>query len=112
MISTAGASVSLVKAFAARPGHGVIAPYSVSKAALTMTSLFLAMELAKDGVLFRLIHPGMVDTDSNRYGEGRISPQSCAPHILAVIDKLDASNSSGSDIYDAVLMTGKEILPP
>jgi NAD(P)-dependent dehydrogenase (short-subunit alcohol dehydrogenase family) len=57
--SRAPSVITIASVAAKRPTHG---PYSVSKAAVWMTTRVLAVELAPDGIRANTIAPGFIDT--------------------------------------------------
>ncbi|MDA8752526.1 SDR family NAD(P)-dependent oxidoreductase [Halieaceae bacterium] len=68
---------------------GCCAGNPASKAALNAINTTLAVDFAKDGMTFVVLHPGYVHTDMNE-GKGNIIPEQSAEGLLVVISALDA----------------------
>lgn len=66
-------------------GSGGAYAYRISKAALNMGTKSMAMDLADDGVVTFVIHPGWVQTDMGG-PNAKITTQQCVEGMLSVID--------------------------
>jgi len=71
---------------------GCCAGYRASKSALNSINKTFAMDFAKQGVTFVVMHPGYVQTDMND-GQGNITPKQSAVGLMNVITGLDASDN-------------------
>jgi len=76
---------------------GCCAGYRASKSALNSINKTFAVDFAKQGVTFVVIHPGYVQTDIND-GQGNITPTQSAEGLLKVITELDTSDNG--NFYD------------
>lgn len=77
--------------------------YRASKAALNSFTKTLAVDMADDGTIFVLLHPGYVRTDMNE-GEGEITAAQSAAGLYAVISGLDEADDGKFFNYDGKLM--------
>ncbi len=75
-------------------GSGGSYGYRMSKAALNMASVSLAIELRTEGIALAILHPGMVSTEMIGF-QGQLQPAEAARGLLARIDALTLE-SSGS----------------
>jgi NAD(P)-dependent dehydrogenase (short-subunit alcohol dehydrogenase family) len=71
---------------------GCCAGYRASKSALNSINKTFAVDYAKQGVTFVVMHPGYVQTDMNE-GQGNITPDQSAVGLMNVITGLDASDN-------------------
>jgi NAD(P)-dependent dehydrogenase (short-subunit alcohol dehydrogenase family) len=74
-------------------GSGGMYGYRMSKAAVNMAGVNLAIELKPQGIAVALLHPGMVKTDMSGGGSGAIEPALSAERLIARIDEMSLSNS-------------------
>jgi NAD(P)-dependent dehydrogenase (short-subunit alcohol dehydrogenase family) len=85
-----GAKVALISSRMGSIGDntsGGFYGYRLSKAALNMAGKSLAVDLAGDGILVAILHPGMVKTEM--VGDhGKIEPDVAAQGLLARIEQL------------------------
>lgn len=79
--------------------------YRVSKAAANMAFVNLARDLAPDGVLVAVLHPGFVRTDLTG-GRGDITPDAAAAGLIARIDEVTPETSGA-----VFLHANGEVLP-
>lgn len=73
-------------------GSGGAYAYRMSKAALNMGTKSMAMDLAKDGVVTFVIHPGWVQTDMGG-PNAKITTEQCVEGMLSVIDTAEAEHN-------------------
>ncbi len=73
-------------------GSGGAYAYRMSKAALNMGTKSMAMDLADDGVVTFVIHPGWVQTDMGG-PNAKITTAQCVEGILSVIDGAEAEHN-------------------
>lgn len=72
-------------------------PYRMSKAALNMATRSLAVDLATDGIVALVIHPGWVRTDMG----GESAPLTAAEAVRSLIRTIEALGPDGSGgFYD------------
>ena len=76
----------------------------MSKAAVNMAMVNLAIDLSKEGVMVGIISPGWVQTDMGGSGAD-ITPQESVASIREVIRNLDASTNSRFLNYDGSELT-------
>ena len=72
-------------------GSGGMYGYRMSKAAVNMAGVNLAIELKPKGIAVALLHPGMVRTDMG--GGGGIEPELSAERLMARIDEMSVENT-------------------
>jgi len=73
--------------------------YRTSKAALNMISRSLSVDLAKQGILVAILHPGWVQTDMGG-PNALITTQTCVAAMLSTIEGLDEESSGQFLNYD------------
>ncbi|MFX6040608.1 short-chain dehydrogenase, partial [Acinetobacter baumannii] len=73
-------------------GRGGEYGYRLSKAALNMAGVNLAIALKQRGIVVFLLHPGFVRTDLTG-GQGLVDADESAAGLLATIDRLGLSDS-------------------
>ena len=74
-------------------GSGGSLGYRMSKAAVNMAGVNLALELKPKGVSVALLHPGMVRTDMGGGGPQSVEPQDSARRLIARIDEMTVDNT-------------------
>ncbi len=78
-------------------GSGGYYGYRMSKAAVNMAGVNLALELKPKGIAVALLHPGMVRTGMGG-GPGAIEPELSAKRLIARIDELSL-DTTGSFLH-------------
>ena len=73
-------------------GSGRTYGYRMSKAAVNMGGVNLALDLKPRGMPVLLLHPGMVKTDMGG-GQAAVEPQDAAARMMARIDELDMAGT-------------------
>lgn len=73
-------------------GSGRTYGYRISKAAVNMGGVNLALDLKPRGIPVLLLHPGMVKTDMGG-GPGAVEAKDAAARMVARIDELDMAGS-------------------
>jgi NAD(P)-dependent dehydrogenase (short-subunit alcohol dehydrogenase family) len=68
--------------------------YRMSKAALNMAAVSIAVDLRPRGIAVAVLHPGMVKTEMTR-GHGVVEPADAAAGLAARIDELTPATSGG-----------------
>jgi NAD(P)-dependent dehydrogenase (short-subunit alcohol dehydrogenase family) len=66
--------------------------YRMSKAAVNMAGVNLALELKPKGIAVALLHPGMVRTEMGGGGPQSVEPRDSARRLIARIDELTVEN--------------------
>jgi NAD(P)-dependent dehydrogenase (short-subunit alcohol dehydrogenase family) len=74
-------------------GSGGMYGYRMSKAAVNIAGVNLAIELKPRGIVVALLHPGMVKTDMSGGGPGAIPPELSAERLVARIDEMSPETS-------------------
>ncbi len=77
--------------------------YRASKAALNSFTKTLSVDMAGQGTIFVMVHPGYVKTDMND-GKGNITSEQSAAGLFSVISGLDASDDGKFFNYDGKSM--------
>ncbi|MBW3660472.1 MAG: SDR family oxidoreductase [Gemmatimonadetes bacterium] len=72
-------------------------PYRISKCGLNMANRSMAVDLAGEGIVSVVLHPGWVKTGMGGSG-ARVSVQEAVEALVDVIERLDAERSGG--FYD------------
>jgi NAD(P)-dependent dehydrogenase (short-subunit alcohol dehydrogenase family) len=72
-------------------GSGGMYGYRMSKAAVNMAGVNMALELKPKGISVALLHPGMVNTDMG--SGGGIEPHVSAGRLIARIDEMTMDNT-------------------
>ena len=73
-------------------GSGAHYGYRMSKAAVNMAGVNLAIELKPRGIPVLLLHPGMVKTDMGG-GPGAVEAKDAAARMVARIDEMSLDNT-------------------
>ncbi|MFO0677517.1 MAG: SDR family oxidoreductase [Polyangiaceae bacterium] len=92
---TKGSKIAIVTSrmgSAADNSSGGAYGYRMSKAAVNIAGVSLAVDLKKQGVAVVIVHPGFVKTDMT-HGSGNVEPADSAKDILARIDALTVETS-------------------
>jgi NAD(P)-dependent dehydrogenase (short-subunit alcohol dehydrogenase family) len=80
--------------------------YRISKAALNMATVNMALELKRSGVWCIALHPGTTDTDLSKPFQKNVKPEKLfsrefsVRQMLGVVDALDAQHTGGFFAWD------------
>ena len=74
-------------------GSGGTYGYRMSKAAVNMAGVDLAIDLKPRGMPVLLLHPGMVRTDMGGHNPAAVEPEAAAGRMIARIDELSLANT-------------------
>jgi NAD(P)-dependent dehydrogenase (short-subunit alcohol dehydrogenase family) len=74
-------------------GSGGMYGYRMSKAAVNIAGVNLAIELKPKGIAVALLHPGMVKTDMGGGGSGAIAPELSAERLIARLDEMSLATT-------------------
>jgi NAD(P)-dependent dehydrogenase (short-subunit alcohol dehydrogenase family) len=74
-------------------GSGGMYGYRMSKAAVNIAGVNLAIELKPKGIAVALLHPGMVKTDMSGGGSGAIAPELSAERLIARLDGMSLATT-------------------
>jgi NAD(P)-dependent dehydrogenase (short-subunit alcohol dehydrogenase family) len=78
------------------------AGYAVSKAALNMLTVKLAVRLRDEGIIAVLIHPGFLRTDMGG-SAATMGPDESARHITATVDRLTIDDTGTFRRWDGTV---------
>nr|XP_018908591.1 PREDICTED: uncharacterized protein LOC109038099 [Bemisia tabaci] len=79
--------------------------YRESKAALNMSTISMAIELEKDGILVESLHPGVVDTDMTAtHTLPKIDATTSVAKMIEVLLSLNGKNKEGFPSYDGRIL--------